>query len=261
MQAQEEMRRMLAAFIERLSTMSESTSGFHAQMESSARLIEQAKTIADIAPVLKDVVGATRSMANDARSVRDELQGMKKKAEATDAELKKLHQELDRVSAQARHDPLTGALNRQGLDEVIHREISKVKRQDSLLCMAMLDIDNFKKLNDTLGHATGDIALTHLAEVAREVMRPQDSLARYGGEEFVIMLPDTPLEKGIEAMTRLQRELTKRFFMAGAEKVLITFSAGVAQLAAGESGADAIKRADQAMYLAKRAGKNRVLGA
>jgi diguanylate cyclase (GGDEF)-like protein len=69
--------------------------------------------------------------------------------------------------------------------------------------------------------------------VAREVMRPQDTLARYGGEEFVILLPDTPLDKGIEAMTRLQRELTKRFFLAGTEKVLITFSAGVAQLAPG----------------------------
>ena len=69
------------------------------------------------------------------------------------------------------------------------------------------------------------------------------------------------LEQGVEAMTRLQRELTKRFFLAGTEKVLITFSAGVAQLAADETGPDAIKRADQAMYLAKRSGKNRVLGA
>jgi diguanylate cyclase len=103
--------------------------------------------------------------------------------------------------------------------------------------------------------------MAHLASVAQEVMRPQDTLARYGGEEFVILLPDTPLDKGIEAITRLQRELTKRFFLAGTEKVLITFSAGVAQLTAGETGADAIKRADQAMYLAKRAGKNRVLGA
>jgi len=112
-----------------------------------------------------------------------------------------------------------------------------------------------------MGHATGDSALAHLAAVARECMRPQDTLARYGGEEFVILLPDTPLDKGIEAMTRLQRELTKKFFLAGTEKVLITFSAGVAQLAPDETGADAIKRADKAMYLAKRAGKNRVLGA
>jgi diguanylate cyclase len=74
-------------------------------------------------------------------------------------------------------------------------------------------------------------------------------------------MPDTPLDKGIDAMTRLQRALTKRFFLAGTEKILITFSAGVAQLDAGETGQDAIKRADQAMYLAKRAGKNRVIGA
>jgi diguanylate cyclase len=260
-QAQEEMRQMLATFIERLATMSLSTGDFYTQLESSARLIEEAKTIADIAPVLKNVVSATRNMANDSQTNRDELRGMKRRAEATEAEIAKLHQELDRVSAQARHDPLTGALNRQGLDEAVTREVARVKRTDTSLCMALLDIDNFKKLNDTLGHAAGDVALTHLADVTREVMRPQDTLARYGGEEFVILLPDTPLEQGIEAMTRLQRELTKRFFLAGTEKVLITFSAGVAQLTASETGAEAIKRADQAMYLAKRAGKNRVLGA
>jgi diguanylate cyclase len=261
LEAQEEMRQMLATFIERLSQMTESTSVFHDKMEENARLIEQAKTLTEIAPVLKEVVGATRSMANDSLNARDELRGMREKALVTEAELVKLHQELDRVSAQARHDPLTGALNRKGLNEAVDREVSNVRRKDTPLCMALLDIDNFKKLNDTLGHATGDVALTHLASVTREVMRPQDTLARYGGEEFVILMPDTPLESGIEAMTRLQRELTKRFFLAGTEKVLITFSAGVAQLTADESGHDAIKRADQAMYLAKRAGKNRVLGA
>jgi len=260
-QAQQEMRQMLATFIERLATMSASTGEFHAQLEASAKLIEQAKSIEEIAPVLKDVVGATRSMAKDSMSARDELQTMKKRAESTEAEIAKLHQELDRVSAQARHDPLTGALNRQGLDEAVNREVAKVKRQDTPLSVALLDIDNFKKLNDSLGHATGDVALTHLATVTREVMRPQDTLARYGGEEFVILMPDTALENGVEAMVRLQRELTKRFFLAGTEKVLITFSAGVAQLAPGETGPEAIKRADQAMYLAKRAGKHRVLAA
>ena len=261
MAAQEEMRQMLATFIERLSQMTESTSTFHGAMEENARLIEQAKTMAEIAPVLKEVMGATRTMAHDSLSARDELRGMREKAQSTEAELVKLHEELDRVSAQARHDPLTGALNRQGLDEALNREVANERRKETPLCMALLDIDNFKLLNDKLGHATGDVALKHLATVAREAMRPQDTLARYGGEEFVILLPDTPLENGIEAMTRLQRELTKRFFMAGTEKVLITFSAGVAQLAAEETGMDGIRRADQAMYLAKRAGKNRVLGA
>ena len=259
--AQEEMRQMLATFVERLSQMAESTGAFQGKMEENARLIEQAKSLTDIAPVLKDLVGATRNMAHDSLTARDELRGMREKAQTTEAEIAKLHRELDRVSAQARHDPLTGALNRQGLDEALERELSKVRRQDTPLCMALLDIDNFKALNDKLGHATGDAALTHLATVAREAMRPQDTLARYGGEEFVLLLPDTALESGIEAMTRLQRELTRRFFLAGTEKVLITFSAGVAQLGSNETGHDAIRRADQAMYLAKRAGKNRVLGA
>ena len=261
LEAQEEMRLMLLTFIERLSQMSDSTSVFQTKLEENARLIEQAKTLAEIAPVLKDVVGATRGMARDSLSTRDELRSMRQKTMSTDAEIAKLHQELDRMSMQARHDTLTGALNRKGLDEAMNREVSNFRRKETPLCIGLLDIDNFKQINDRLGHATGDAALTHLSQVARECMRPQDTLARYGGEEFVVLLPDTLLDSGIEAMTRLQRELTRRFFLAGSEKILITFSAGVAQLAPDESGAEAIKRADQAMYLAKRAGKNRVLGA
>lgn len=261
LEAQDEMRRMLAVFIERLAQMNQSTGTFQSKLEESARLIEQAKSLADIAPVLKDVVGTTRNMAQESQISREQLGAMQERAKQTEAELAKLHKELDRVSLQARHDALTGALNRKGLDEALNREVSTVRRNASVLSVALLDIDNFKKLNDTLGHATGDIALAHLATVAKECMRPQDTLARYGGEEFVILLPDTPLDKGIEAMTRLQRELTKRFFLSGVEKVLITFSAGVAQVTDEEQPGDAIRRADQAMYLAKRAGKNRVLGA
>lgn len=260
MEAQDELRKMLATFIERLSLMTDSSSGYQGKMEESVRLMVQARSLEDIAPVLKEVIGATRLMTADALAVRDELQTMREKTQATDAELSKLHQELDRVSAQALHDHLTGALNRKGLDEALSRELSGLRRKGNPLCVALLDIDNFKKLNDSKGHATGDVALAHLAQVARECMRPQDTLARYGGEEFVLLLPDTLLEQGIAAMTRLQRELTKRFFLAGSEKVLITFSAGVAQVAPDEVGDAAIKRADQAMYLAKRAGKNRVLG-
>jgi diguanylate cyclase len=178
----------------------------------------------------------------------------------SEAELMQLHQELDNASALARHDPLTDALNRKGLDEALVREVSSMRRKDLPLSISLLDIDNFKKLNDRLGHDAGDGALIHLADVTRSNMRPSDTLARYGGEEFVVLMPDTTLEQGVEAMTRLQRELTKAIYLSGTEKILITFSAGVAQLTPEETGADAIRRADQAMYLAKRAGKNRVMG-
>jgi diguanylate cyclase len=241
--------------------MSQSTGSYQEKLEESARQIESAKSMEEIAPVLKEVVAATRNIAKDTHTTRDELQSMRQQANSTQTQITKLHEELDRVSVQARHDPLTGALNRRGLEEALEKEISTVRRKETPLSVALLDIDNFKALNDALGHAIGDTALTHLAQVARECMRPQDTLARFGGEEFVILLPDTPLEKGVDAMTRLQRELTKRFFMAGTEKVLITFSAGVAQMTNDEPGMDAIRRADQAMYLAKRTGKNRVVSA
>ncbi|WP_394792299.1 GGDEF domain-containing protein [Rhodoferax sp.] len=258
-EAQTQMRQLLAAFVDRLSLMGESSGIYQVKIEECARQIEQVKSIEELGPVLQNALMATRSMALDTQNSREQLQVMRDKTEQAEAEISKLHLELDRVSAQARHDPLTGALNRRGLDEAIQREIARAERKGAPMCLALLDIDNFKKLNDDLGHEAGDAALTHLATVTRESMRPQDTLARFGGEEFVIVLPDTMLEAGVNALTRLQRELTKKFFLRDNQKVLITFSAGVAQLAKSESSVDCIKRADQAMYLAKRTGKNRVL--
>lgn len=260
LEAQEEMRQMLISFIERLSEMNDSSAAFQGKIEDSAQKIEQVSSIEDIAPLLKEVISATRTMAEETAHAREQLNSLQVKVLATEAEIAKLHLDLLNASASARHDPLTNTLNRKGLDEALVREIANMRRKGRPLSVALLDIDNFKKLNDKLGHETGDEALIHLVKVARECLRPQDTLARYGGEEFVILMPDTPAQEAINAMSRLQRELTKNFFLAGKDKVLITFSAGVAQLLPEESGADAIKRADQAMYLAKRAGKNRVMG-
>lgn len=259
-EAQEEMRKMLAEFIDRLGSMNRSSTAFESHIEESARQIEKVSSLEDLKPLLDDVIVATHAMAEETAHSREQLKNLQEKVLVTETELMQLHQELDNASALARHDPLTDALNRKGLDEALEREVSNVRRKDTPLSVSLLDIDNFKKLNDRLGHDAGDRALVHLADVARRNMRPCDTLARYGGEEFVVLMPETTLDQGIEAMARLQRELTKAFYLAGNEKILITFSAGVAQLAADESGTEAIRRADQAMYLAKRAGKNRVMG-
>ncbi|WP_295856025.1 GGDEF domain-containing protein [uncultured Xylophilus sp.] len=258
-EAQEQVRQMLAAFIARLSSMTEASDVYHDKIERCAEQLGHATTLDQIAPVLQEVIVATRAMSLDSRVHRDELVQMRSRTDAAQAAVGKLQQELDRASAEARHDTLTGALNRKGLDEAVEREIARCRRAGLPLCLALLDIDNFKKINDGLGHDTGDRALVHLAQVARESMRPQDLLGRYGGEEFVVVLPDTLPDDGVQTMQRLQRELTRRFFLKDNEKVLITFSAGVAQVAGDEDGQDTIRRADAAMYLAKRAGKNRVM--
>lgn len=261
LQAQEDMKRTLIAFVERLSRMTESSSSYGAKIENCAKQLESATSLTDIAPVLQQAIEATRAISLDTKRTSEELKVMREQTQEAQYQIARLQSELDNASSQARHDTLTGVLNRKGLDDAMRREIATTQRKGTPLCIALLDVDNFKKINDTHGHDTGDAALVHLTTVTRDCIRPQDTLSRYGGEEFVILLPDTTLEQGVEAMSRLQRELTKRFFLKGNEKLLITFSAGVAQLGLEEAGADAVKRADEAMYLAKRSGKNRVIAA
>lgn len=260
-EAQDQLKAMLATFVDRLADFSETTGDYHATLERCAERISQSRDIAELTGVLDEVMRETRVIQLDALRSHDELQQMRAQAAATQDEIARLQEELAHASEMMRNDPLTGALNRKGMDEALAAEVARAHRHDSKLCLALLDIDNFKKLNDSLGHAAGDAALVHLARVVQEVIRPEDTLARYGGEEFVVLLPDTALDDAVTALTRVQRELTKRFFLHNNDRILITFSCGVAELGDAEDAAAALQRADGAMYLAKRAGKNRVMAA
>ena len=257
-EAQGRLKSMLATFVDRLADFSESTSDYHGVIEKCAERITQADSITDLSDVLDDVMRETRGIQLNALRSHNELSAMRQRVDESEREISRLQIELAQASEMVRHDSLTGVLNRKGMDEALEREVARAKRHGGPLSVALLDIDNFKNLNDTLGHDVGDAALIHLAAVVRDTIRPQDTLARYGGEEFVILLPNTNLEDAKNALVRVQRELTKKFFLHEQEKILITFSCGVAELTSAESPEDAVKRADSAMYLAKRMGKNRV---
>jgi diguanylate cyclase len=258
-EANSRLKELLATFVDRLGEFAQSTGSYTAKIEKAVNKISQAKDISELTDVLGDVVGETRVIQLNVQRARDELIDMRQRVEEAEKEIERLQTELSEAGEMVRHDALTGALNRKGMDEALVREMARSKRHGAPMSLALLDIDNFKKLNDTLGHQAGDDALVHLASVVRETLRPQDTLARYGGEEFVIIMPDTALEDASGVMTRVQRQLTKRFFLHKNEKLLITFSAGVAELGPDEAAPEGIKRADAAMYLAKRAGKNRVV--
>jgi diguanylate cyclase len=176
-----------------------------------------------------------------------------------EARIHALETKLQHMSELVREDQLTGSLNRRGLDDVFEREMARADRRGTPLCIAVLDLDDFKRLNDTYGHIAGDGALKHLVKIVKETIRSMDVVARFGGEEFLILLPETSIEAASQTMTRLQRELTRHFFMHDNEKVLITFSAGVALRRPGEDQTELVKRADKAMYQAKQTGKNRVV--
>lgn len=259
--AQARLKEMLARFVDRLGDFSESTGEYHDKIEKCAERIVGAADITELTDVIAEVMRETRTVQESTRRSREQLHELQTRVHDANSEISRLQFELEQTSELIRHDPLTGVLNRKGLDEALSRETALARRRGTGLCLGLLDVDNFKQINDNHGHQTGDEALQHLVEVVRDNVRPQDSVARYGGEEFVILLPDTSLDSAIATLVRLQRALTKRFFMARQQKLLITFSAGVAELRDNETPEDAIDRADKAMYIAKRSGKNRVIAA
>ncbi len=260
-EAKERLKIMLVGFVDHLASFSESTSDYHDKIEQCAEKISAANDLAELNAVIEEVMRETRIIQLNAQRSRDDLSAMKARVGEAEQEIVRLQNELTETSELVRHDQLTGALNRKGLEEALDRELARSQRRKTPICVALLDVDNFKSLNDTYGHQTGDEALIHLARVIRETMRPHDTLVRYGGEEFLIILPDTPLPDAVSALTRLQRELTKRFFLHQNEKLLITFSAGVTAFHANEARNETISRADAAMYQAKKSGKNRVVPA
>ncbi|XZG69951.1 GGDEF domain-containing protein [Chitinibacteraceae bacterium HSL-7] len=159
-------------------------------------------------------------------------------------------------------DPLTGALNRQGLDHLLSREVKRCKRsatpQSGHLSIIMLDLDEFKKINDRFGHLAGDQVILHMANLAKAVLRETDVLVRYGGEEFLLLLPDTDLNGARYVAERLRLVASKTPYHVDNVRIDISFSAGVATLTDSENGRALILRADEALYRAKRGGRGRV---
>lgn len=260
-QAQQSLRQLLAGFVNQLASLSASTGNYHDKIASSAQRIAQAHDISEIGEVLDEVMRETRNMQDETRRTREELDQAHERAQKAEARISELQEQLEQASHMMRHDQLTGALNRRGLEETFERESARALRRNAPICVALLDIDNFKRLNDTFGHRTGDEALIHLIRVIRENLRPSDTVARLGGEEFIILYPEADLDQACAALVRLQRALTKRFFLAEDRKLLITFSAGVSPWLPGEGMDSVINRADEAMYEAKKTGKNKVIPA
>lgn len=168
----------------------------------------------------------------------------------------RLENELVRA---ARRDPLTNVLNRGGFRELGDRQVQRSTRAGRPLSAMLMDLDHFKKVNDTYGHEAGDRLLCAFAETARKVMRPTDLLARYGGEEFCALLPDSDLAEALAIAERLRARFESVRITAGDAQVGTTVCIGVVEIhASGETIERALGRADAALYLAKRQGRNRV---
>lgn len=159
-------------------------------------------------------------------------------------------------------DPLTGLYNRRAFDTLLEREEQRARRNSSALALIAIDVDRFKELNDSFGHAVGDRALITLGRVLIDAVRRSDVVARVGGDEFAIILPETSTSGANRIAARIRRLLSERPVEVAAEQagLVVSISCGIAELNRTNGDAESMARdADAALYQAKRAGRNRVL--
>ncbi len=230
---------------------------YYKQVEHYAEQIRRTHSADEIIRILDIVLSETRSL-----KFNDEIFTAQEQVKRAEHKIELLKSELEQLRGLVQTDQMTSALNRRGLDEAFKREAARADRNAQSLGVVMIDLDDFKQINDSLGHSYGDSVLVNLVTIAKETLRPTDVVARLGGEEFVILLPDVEMEEALTIIHRLQNNLTKSSLLQlNNQLTSITFSAGVALRTFGEPQHSVLNRADQALYQAKGTGKNRAIPA
>ena len=255
--ARDSLKGLINRMLSELDELGSQTGNFHDSVGRYADVIERADSLEGLAGVVREMVEESRTVQALVQQTQARLQAEHGKAQGLTRRVSELESEMQRLSSEVSTDQLTQIANRRGLLQAFDAERARLERSGCTLSIGLLDIDNFKRLNDELGHGAGDEALKSLAAVVSTTLRPTDHVARYGGEEFVVLLPDTPADEAQQILTRLQRLLTGGLFMHEQKQVFVTFSAGVTAYRPGERIEEALERADQGLYQAKRTGKNR----
>ena len=173
------------------------------------------------------------------------------------AQKDELEKALDQIRLLATQDELTGLFNRRHMSTLLAQEQARAQRSGAPLCIVLMDLDHFKRINDGHGHHAGDAVLKGFAEAGRLALRSTDVLARWGGEEFLLMLPGASAEQAAGVVERIRAQLAAVSFDEVAPGLTVTFSAGLAQVDPGQTLDQMVERADQAMYRAKTGGRNR----
>lgn len=191
-----------------------------------------------------------------ASGIMETIEIGRKELQASQQALRQLEEKLTETTHMLGMDALTNTLNRRGLANCLNRETSRAKRHKAKLSVIMVDLDHFKRINDSYGHEAGDQVIIHFVQLIRYVIRGSDYVARFGGEEFVLILPEADLPHAEMVALRLQTMLAKSALIYEGQEINTTFSAGIAEYRANEEGAELLRRADTALYAAKAAGRN-----
>jgi diguanylate cyclase (GGDEF)-like protein len=252
------LKDMLSTVLERLCAVGDSARNFRQRVDAYREDLAGEPDPETLRRVAGGLLADTGVLAEQIEQSQAHLAQARQRVESFESRVRDLEHELAQTTRLARNDPLTHALNRRGLEEVVRTEAARSARFQVPLTITMVDLDDFKRINDQMGHAGGDRALVHFVTTAQANLRSTDRIARTGGEEFVLIFPATGIEAALDAIRRVQGALARAPIPGEEQRWMLTFSAGAAQWRDGDTLARVLARADGALYQAKQLGKNRV---
>jgi diguanylate cyclase (GGDEF)-like protein len=255
----EEINKLQQSLIEKVREAIAQNTEFGTLLRIEREALEHARTVQEIHSLREILIGGVEELIAGQESLAAKLRGSSDFLGMIRLDSDRLHDELSKVRLQSLTDESTGLSNRRAFMRRLEEELGRAQRYGTPLALVIIDLDGFKAVNDTHGHAAGDAVLRCYASNVLSIFRHHDMVARYGGEEFAVLLPNTALDGVQAAMRKVQgRSVRTTCEYGNAMRPLPTFSAGLTMYVPGEPPSAFIDRADRALYRAKRLGRNRV---
>jgi len=248
-------QKMLQDVLAAVNNFSGETKDYNKDLGQYITNITQETGDSGLKSIVSQIVGATASLKERGEVMNQRLEESKK-------EIEELRENLEQASHEAQRDGLTGLYNRRTFERIVEEYMGTALEKKTPLCLLMMDVDHFKKFNDTYGHLLGDEVLKIFARTLLDMLKGQDVVARFGGEEFVAVLPQTPIEGAMRVADAIRQTIASKELKrkdTGQNFGQITVSVGVASFrGATDDIPKLIQRADEALYESKRLGRNRV---
>lgn len=253
------MEEIQAALSHHLTEVSEQNKALGKALDTERENINNSSDIGELQALKLELSNEISNLLQGHESLTEKLDSASKFMQIIESEGQDLNDELKKAHTLSLTDELTQLPNRRAFFKRIEDEVSRVQRYEYPLCLALIDLDSFKVINDRYGHTAGDEVLRSFAERALSGFRHHDLASRYGGEEFSVILPNTDMSGAQRALEKVRGRTSQcTFQFDGSTYPIPTFSAGIALYVAGETPVSLIERADKALYRAKRMGRNRI---
>ena len=257
-EAHAHLKTLLAAHTSHLSSLGQHSAAHASALQTCADQIQQSQDLGELAQVLESVVASGNALATESRIAQALVEDLREQNQSQELAIAQLSNSLLLAEDSARHDPETGALNQQGLQEAMLSEAARNQRHAQPTALAALQLDNLDALEPPVQSSFRLAALVHMARLVRSTLRPQDALARINAQQFALLFPETDATQTVQALARLQNALRERPLLLHEQRIPLSFSAGVIAITKTDTPAQAITRAMRACEQAQLMGMARV---